>query len=275
MTNVPWVVDAAAVEPGGGPAARARHQRPRGDGALGGGARAVGAGGPAAGDRAADRQRRGDRGRHRARRSAPPQPRRPVRAGRIGRRARRLGRADAARDRDARDARARLRPLQRRARHLRSRPGEHLPVHARRVRQPDVHHAGRASCRRAPARASASSTIRRICRRRSADRRSRSAARSAWRRSTMFVAAYGAEAGNLALRTVATAGVYVGGGIAPKILPALEIGLVRRRLPRESADGRRSSRRFRSPSSSIPRPVSSAPRSTPTSPRDTIRAFRL
>lgn len=41
----------------------------------------------------------------------------------------------------------------------------------------------------------------------------------------MFVSAYGAEAGNLALRTVATAGVYVGGGIAPKILPALEDGL--------------------------------------------------
>jgi glucokinase len=40
----------------------------------------------------------------------------------------------------------------------------------------------------------------------------------------MFVEAYGAEAGNLALRSVATAGVYVGGGIAPKILPALEGG---------------------------------------------------
>jgi glucokinase len=40
----------------------------------------------------------------------------------------------------------------------------------------------------------------------------------------LFIAAYGAEAGNLALRTVATAGVYVGGGIAPKILPALEGG---------------------------------------------------
>jgi glucokinase len=40
----------------------------------------------------------------------------------------------------------------------------------------------------------------------------------------LFVAAYGAEAGNLALRTVATAGLYVGGGIAPKILPALETG---------------------------------------------------
>ena len=41
----------------------------------------------------------------------------------------------------------------------------------------------------------------------------------------MFISAYGAEAGNLALRCVATAGVYIGGGIAPKILPALESGL--------------------------------------------------
>jgi glucokinase len=40
----------------------------------------------------------------------------------------------------------------------------------------------------------------------------------------MFVSAYGAEAGNIALRTVATAGVYVGGGIAPRILPALRAG---------------------------------------------------
>jgi glucokinase len=41
----------------------------------------------------------------------------------------------------------------------------------------------------------------------------------------MFIEAYGAEAGNLALRSVATAGVYIGGGIAPKILPALERGV--------------------------------------------------
>jgi glucokinase len=40
----------------------------------------------------------------------------------------------------------------------------------------------------------------------------------------MFVSAYGAETGNLALRSMATAGVYVGGGIAPKILPALTDG---------------------------------------------------
>jgi glucokinase len=40
----------------------------------------------------------------------------------------------------------------------------------------------------------------------------------------LFVAVYGAEAGNLALRSVATAGLFVGGGIAPKILPALQDG---------------------------------------------------
>jgi glucokinase len=40
----------------------------------------------------------------------------------------------------------------------------------------------------------------------------------------MFVEAYGAEAGNLALRSMATAGLYVGGGIAPRILPALASG---------------------------------------------------
>ena len=40
----------------------------------------------------------------------------------------------------------------------------------------------------------------------------------------IFSEAYGAEAGNLALRSVATGGVFVGGGIAPKILPALTSG---------------------------------------------------
>lgn len=37
----------------------------------------------------------------------------------------------------------------------------------------------------------------------------------------LFVSAYGAEAGNFALRTVATGGLYVGGGIAPRILDKL------------------------------------------------------
>ncbi len=37
----------------------------------------------------------------------------------------------------------------------------------------------------------------------------------------LFVAALGAEAGNLALRTLPTGGLFVGGGIAPRILPVL------------------------------------------------------
>ena len=40
----------------------------------------------------------------------------------------------------------------------------------------------------------------------------------------MFVDAYGAEAGNVALRSVSTGGLFVGGGIAPKILPAITSG---------------------------------------------------
>jgi glucokinase len=38
----------------------------------------------------------------------------------------------------------------------------------------------------------------------------------------IFVSAYGAEAGNLAIRTVATRGLYIGGGIAPKNIQLLE-----------------------------------------------------
>ena len=37
----------------------------------------------------------------------------------------------------------------------------------------------------------------------------------------LFVSVYGAQAGNLALAALATGGLYVAGGIAPKILPAL------------------------------------------------------
>ena len=40
----------------------------------------------------------------------------------------------------------------------------------------------------------------------------------------MFVSAYGAESGNMALRGLAISGLYVGGGIAPKILPAIRNG---------------------------------------------------
>lgn len=38
----------------------------------------------------------------------------------------------------------------------------------------------------------------------------------------LFVSAYGAAAGNLAVQGVASAGVYIGGGIAPKILPLMQ-----------------------------------------------------
>jgi glucokinase len=40
----------------------------------------------------------------------------------------------------------------------------------------------------------------------------------------IFCSIYGAEAGNLALKCLATGGVYVAGGIAPKILPILSEG---------------------------------------------------
>jgi glucokinase len=40
----------------------------------------------------------------------------------------------------------------------------------------------------------------------------------------MFVSAYGAEAGNLALKVLAAGGLYVGGGIAPRILEKLKDG---------------------------------------------------
>ena len=41
---------------------------------------------------------------------------------------------------------------------------------------------------------------------------------------SMFVSIYGAESGNVALRGVTTGGIFIGGGIAPKILPALQDG---------------------------------------------------
>lgn len=40
----------------------------------------------------------------------------------------------------------------------------------------------------------------------------------------MFVSAYGAEAGNLALKILSNGGLYVGGGIAPRILEKLKDG---------------------------------------------------
>jgi glucokinase len=40
----------------------------------------------------------------------------------------------------------------------------------------------------------------------------------------MFAAAYGAETGNIALKVLATGGMYLGGGIAPKMLKTLKSG---------------------------------------------------
>ena len=40
----------------------------------------------------------------------------------------------------------------------------------------------------------------------------------------LFVSVYGAEAGNLALKSLATGGVYIGGGVAPKILEKIKEG---------------------------------------------------
>jgi len=40
----------------------------------------------------------------------------------------------------------------------------------------------------------------------------------------MLVTAYGAEAGNLALKVLSVGGLYVGGGIAPRILEKLKDG---------------------------------------------------
>lgn len=51
----------------------------------------------------------------------------------------------------------------------------------------------------------------------------------------MFVEILGGEAGNLALRGLATGGVVIGGGIPPKILPALQTGAL---ITRFNAKGR-------------------------------------
>jgi len=40
----------------------------------------------------------------------------------------------------------------------------------------------------------------------------------------LFASIFGAEAGNLAIRSMAVGGIFIGGGISPKILPALRGG---------------------------------------------------
>lgn len=67
----------------------------------------------------------------------------------------------------------------------------------------------------------------------------------------VFVSIYGSEAGNLALQFRATGGVYVGGGIAPKILPALRtpefLSSFRSKSPMESLLSKISVRVVRDP----------------------------
>ncbi|MGE5189372.1 MAG: glucokinase [Gemmatimonadota bacterium] len=60
----------------------------------------------------------------------------------------------------------------------------------------------------------------------------------------LFVSVYGAQAGNLALQVMATGGIYLGGGIAPAILPALGWG--------EFLDAFRDKGRFRELLESVP-----------------------
>ena len=224
LTNVPWLVDIRAVAERSGLRALPAAERPRGARLRDSGARARRARSPAAGRRRRRRQRGGDRRRHRPRRGAAAQRRRPLRAGRLRGRPRRLRAAHAARAADGRGADEGLRSRQRRARRVGAGPGQHLPVHAR--------------LRSGPARPSrrAPSCPRKLCAgvgqvRDPADLPARISQSALERRCPLcvealeiFVDAYGSEAGNLALRYVATGGVYVGGGIAPKIMPAMESG---------------------------------------------------
>ena len=60
----------------------------------------------------------------------------------------------------------------------------------------------------------------------------------------MVVAIFGAEAGNLALKPTATGGVYLGGGIAPRILAKLEDGTFMEAFMDKRDDSPSCSRRF-------------------------------
>jgi glucokinase len=68
----------------------------------------------------------------------------------------------------------------------------------------------------------------------------------------LFVSLYGAEAGNLALKCLALGGVYIGGGIAPKLLPVLQRG--------PFLEGLTDKGRFRDLMRSLPVAVSLEPR---------------
>jgi glucokinase len=88
---------------------------------------------------------------------------------------------------------------------LSGRAREPAPLHARRRRCPAVDGVAAERSARGRHRARRSKPVRPLR-----------------RGARMFVSIYGAEAGNLALRTLATAGLYVGGGIVRHILPAIQ-----------------------------------------------------
>jgi len=51
----------------------------------------------------------------------------------------------------------------------------------------------------------------------------------------VFAAAYGAEAGNMVLKALATGGMYIGGGIAPKMLKTMRGGVFMQAFYRQGA----------------------------------------
>ena len=78
----------------------------------------------------------------------------------------------------------------------------------------------------------------------------------------LFAAVYGAEAGNLALKVLAHGGIYMGGGIAPKILKTLRSGAFTKGFWTRAACPRSSNPSPSALSSTTPAPCSE-PRPTP------------
>ena len=124
------------------------------------------------------------------------------------------------------EADADLRPRRRRARHLGPRPREHLPVHPRLLRIGTNDHAQQpragAAVRRVSERSKDPSDLPARISQAAMERRCDALRRGVRHLSSPPTAPRPATS---ACARVATAGVYIGGGIAPKILPALESGL--------------------------------------------------
>ena len=206
MTNVPWKVDGRAVALEFGLSSRAVAERSRVDRALGRGAAARRAARPAAGRAEPRGQRRAAGGGHWHGPVVPVQRRTQAGPRAIGRRACRLRGAHIARVGVRRLADAEVRPSRSRDGRLGHRPDEPLSLHPR---QSPVR-----AARRRPATGFAEDRLRTCAR--------PTSCRYCIETMAIFRSAYGAEAGNLAVRTVATRGLYIGGGIAPKNIALLE-----------------------------------------------------